>query len=286
MQSSSKATAALICEEIPKAVELEASRSAEVSPIPISHDNAVHQTTTPHSAAQCKWLSHLAQGLSKVTLATSDAGGVSAAVRCCAPLSKPLEATSSPNSLRRALSNHSNQLGGGDTKETLAMVALPFMPSLGEPASQTEHASPLASSSPPLTPLLPLSSVALGAVTCSSSPPLPTLFRACPLNNFPLLVASATCAQSCNIDYHREVQSSVENARETLAGEAVAVAAETLREAAVVAVGALEDTEEGGKVIRAVHGDSTLAHSSDRSTYCTVAEDALFPPALLTVFLL
>jgi hypothetical protein len=286
MQSSSKATAALICEEIPKAVELEASSSAQVSPIPISHDNAVHQTTTPHSAAQCKWLSHLAQGLSKVTLATSDAGGVSAAVRCCAPLSKPLEATSSPTSLRRALSNHSNQLGGGDTKDTLAMVALPFMPSLGELASQTEHASPLASSSPPLTPLLPLSSVALGAVTCSPSSPLPPLLGTCPLNQFPLLVASATCAQSCNIDYHREVQSSVENARETLAGEAVAVAAETLREAAVVAVGALEDPEEGGKVIRAVHGDSTLAHSSDRSTYCTVAEDALFPPALLTVFLL
>jgi len=240
------------------------SNAAILSSLPAN--NAIDQTTAQHTAARCKWLSHLAQGLSKVTLATSDAGGVSAAVRCSAPSS-----SSSSSSLQRASSNRwassckCGDLLGDATHGALAVVDLPFLPSAAVTESQTEAESPHTTSS-----------VALRAVICLSKPPLPSLFGACPLDRFPLLVASATCAQTRVID-----DGHCREAHKTVATEAPAIAARALREAAVLAVGTLNGV--GGKAKQIMREDRTRKTSSDQNNSTAVAEDALFPPALLTV---
>lgn len=262
-QNTSKTTDAC-CEANCKLDQSESgSNAATSSSLPA--DNAVDQTTSQHTAAQCKWLSHLAQGLSKVTLATSDTGGVPAAMRCSAP--------SSPSSLQRAPSNHwASSCKRGATHGALAVADLPFLPSAAVAESLTEDESPHTTS--PLSP----PSVALGAVTCLPKPPLPSFFGACPLDRFPLLVASATCAQTRVID-----DGSCSEAHKTVATEAPGVAA--LRELAALAVGALNGVE-GGKAKRIMREDRTRTNSLDLYYSIAVAEDALFPPALLTVLFL
>ena len=176
-----------------------------------------------------------------------------------------------------------DQLGDA-TNGALAVVDLPFLPSIAVaecptdedslPENQTEKESLPTSSSP--SPQLP-PSVALGAVTCVSKPLLPSLFGACPLDRFPVLVASGTCAQARVID-----DGSCSEAYKTVVTEAPAVAARALREAAASALGALNGVE-GGKAKRIMREDRTQTTSSDLNNSTALAEDALFPPALLAV---